>query len=263
MSARLATSAAEAVPETEVQASWLPMIVIAMAQMLMSFNVSALPVSMSGMVNSFNTPPTTVGTAIVMYSLGVSGFVMLGAKLGQRFGSKIFFQAAVVLFLVAMVLMVVSPTAGVMLAGQGLAGVAGASLVPSLVALIANHYRDRQPAKAVGWLGSARAIAGVLAFVIVGYVAMINWRLAFGLLIVHAGVILLLSFKLKPSPARPEVQIDVVGVILAAIAVILISFGFNNLRAWGVLMARPDAPLDVMRLSSETALIALRGELCM
>ena len=44
----------------------------------MSFNVAALPVSMSGMVNSFNTPPTTVGTAIVMYSLGVSGFVMLG-----------------------------------------------------------------------------------------------------------------------------------------------------------------------------------------
>ena len=68
------------------------MIVIAMGQMLMSFNVAALPVSMSGMVESFNTPPTTVGTAIVMYSLGVSGFVMLGAKLGQRFGSKIFFQ---------------------------------------------------------------------------------------------------------------------------------------------------------------------------
>ena len=77
-----------------------------------------------------------------MYSLGVSAFVMLGAKLGQRFGSKIFFQAAVMLFLGAMVLMVVSPTAGVMLAGQGLAGFAGAALVPSLVAIIANRPGD-------------------------------------------------------------------------------------------------------------------------
>ena len=68
------------------------MIVIAMGQALMSFNVASLPVSMGGMVASFNTPPTTVGTAIVMYSLFVSGFVMLGAKLGQRFGSKLFFQ---------------------------------------------------------------------------------------------------------------------------------------------------------------------------
>jgi MFS family permease len=241
----------------EPQDSWLPMVVIAMGQMLMSFNVAALPVSMSGMVKSFNTAPTTVGTAIVMYSLGVSGFVMLGGKLGQRFGSKIFFQVAVALFLAAMIIMVVSPTATVMLAGQALAGFAGASLVPSLVALIANHYKGTQQAKAVGLLGSARAIAGVLAFVIVGYVAMINWRLAFGLLIVHASVLLLLSFKLKPSPPKPEVKIDVLGVILSAVAVILISFGFNNLRNWGLSLARPAAPFDILGISPAPLMIAL------
>ncbi len=49
--------------EAEVRDSWVPMIVIAMGQMLMSFNVAAIPVSMGGMVASFNTPPTTVGTA--------------------------------------------------------------------------------------------------------------------------------------------------------------------------------------------------------
>lgn len=239
----------------DVQASWLPMIVIAMGQALMSFNVAALPVSMGGMVESFDTPPTTVGTAIVMYSLGVSAFVMLGAKLGQRFGSKTFFQAAVTLFLVAMLLMVLSPTALVMVAAQGLAGFAGAALVPSLVALIANHYRGPQQAKAVGWLGSARAIAGVLAFVIVGYVAAINWRLAFALLIAHAAAILFLSRNLKPAVPRPEVKIDVAGVILAAIAVILISFGFNNLRNWGVLVARPAAPFDFAGISPAPVMI--------
>src|SRR6516225_2174529 len=200
--------------DSEVRASWVPMIVIAMGQMLMSFNVSAIPVSMGGTVESFNTPPTTVGTAVVLYSLGVSGFIMLGAKLGQRFGSKVFFQTAVALFLAAMVTMVVSPTAEVMLAGQGLAGFAGAALVPTLVVLIANHYRGKQQAEAVGWLGSARAIAGVLAFIIVGSVAtMLSWRYAFGLLIVHAAAILLLSFKLRPSEGKPEVQIDLVGVL--------------------------------------------------
>jgi len=239
----------------ETQDPWLPMIVIAMGQMLMSFNVAAIPVSMSGMVKSFDTAPTTVGTAIVMYSMGVSGFVMLGAKLGQRFGSKLFFQIAVTLFLGAMVLMVVSPTAGVMLAAQGLAGFAGASLVPTLVALIANHYRGKQQAKAVGWLGSARAIAGVLAFVIVGYVAQINWRFAFGLLIVHASVLLLLSFKLKPAPAKPEVKIDAMGVILAAIGIIVLSFGFNNLRNWGLLLAGPNAPFDIAGVSPAPAMI--------
>src|SRR6516164_5733575 len=242
--------------ETEVRDSWLPMIVIAMGQMLMSFNVAAIPVSMGGMVESFNTPPTTVGTAVVLYSLGVSGFIMLGAKLGQRFGSKIFFQAAAGLFLLAMVTMVISPTAEVMLAGQGLAGFAGAALVPTLVVLIANHYRGKQQAEAVGWLGSARAIAGVLAFIIVGSVATwLSWRWAFGLLILHASAIVLLSFKLKPAVSRPDVQIDVVGVVLSAVSIILIIFGFNNLRNWGVLAARPAAPFEVFGASPAPVMI--------
>jgi len=238
--------------------SWVPMIVIAMGQMLMSFNVAAIPVSMGGMVESFNTPPTTVGTAIVLYSLGVSGFILLGAKLGQRFGAKLFFQVAVGLFLTAMITMVLSPTAQIMLAAQGLAGFAGAALVPTLVVLIANHYQGKQQAEAVGWLGSARAIAGVLAFVIVGSVATwLSWRYAFGLLIIHAAAILALSFKLKPSIPRPEVKIDFFGVILSAIAIILITFGFNNIRNWGVLSARPNAPFDVLGMSPSPIMILI------
>ncbi|SFJ26454.1 MFS transporter [Planctomicrobium piriforme] len=242
----------------EVRDSWVPMIVIALGQMLMSFNVAAIPVSMSGMVESFNTPPTTVGTAVVLYSLGVSGFIMLGAKLGQRFGSKVFFQTAAGLFLLAMVTIVLSPTAEIMLAGQGLAGFAGAALVPTLVVLIADHYRGKQQAEAVGWLGSARAIAGVLAFIIVGSVATwLSWRWAFGLLIVHSAVLLLLSFQLKPSRPKPDVKIDLIGVLLSSAAVICIIFGFNNLRTWGVLLARPAAPFDLVGVSPAPALIVV------
>ncbi|MBL9162787.1 MAG: MFS transporter [Planctomycetaceae bacterium] len=242
---------------TEARDSWLPMIVIAMGQMLMSFNVAALPVSMSGMVKSFNTQPTTVGTAIVLYSLGVSGFILLGAKLSQRFGAKIFFQIAVGMLAVAMLLMVLSPTAEIMLAAQAIAGMGAAGLVPTLVVLIANHYRGKQQAEAVGWLGSARAIAGVLAFVLVGFLAMINWRLAFALLIVHSVAILLLSRRLKPSAPNPDVKIDGFGVILAATGIILITFGFNNVRNWGLLLARPAAPTDLLGVSPAPIMIVV------
>jgi MFS family permease len=244
--------------DQDARASWVPMIIIAMGQMLMSFNVAAIPVSMGGMVESFNTPPTTVGTAVVLYSLGVSGFIMLGAKLSQRFGSKIFFQMAIALFLLAMITIVASPTAEIMLAAQALAGLAGAALVPTLVVLIADHYRGKQQAEAVGWLGSARAIAGVLAFVIVGSVATwFNWRYAFGLLIVHSAVLLLLSFKLKPSQPNPRVGIDLFGVLLSACGVILITFGFNNLRNWGVTLASDAAPFDIAGVSPAPVMIVV------
>ncbi len=233
-----------------VRDPWLPMIVIAMGQALMSFNVAALPVSMGGMVESFGVPPTTIGTAIIMYSMGVSGFVLLGAKLGQRFGSKIFFQASVALFLIALILVVFSPSAKLLLLGQALAGLAGAALVPTLVVLISNHYHGEQQAKAVGFLGSARAAAGVLAFLIIGSLErFVGWRAAFGLLIIHALAILILSYKLKPSHGRPEVKIDIIGVILAASGIIILTLGVNNIRNWGIFLAGPNAPFELLGLS--------------
>ena len=242
----------------EPQDSWVPMIVIAMGQALLSFNVASLPISMGGMVDSFNTPPTTIGTAIVMYSLFVSGFIMVGAKLGKRFGSKPFFQASVALFLLAMVMMVFSPTVTVLLAAQGLAGLAGAAMVPTLVVLITQHYWGKQQASALGWLGSAGAMAGVLAFMIMGALErFVSWRAAFGLLVVLSAATLVLSSKLKSSEARAELELDVVGMFLAAAAIICISFGFNNIRGWGLLLARPAAPFEVLGLSPAPMMIVL------
>src|SRR5262249_44020829 len=114
----------------------------------------------------------------------------------------------------------------------------------------------RQQAEAVGWLGSAHAIAGVLAFVIVGFVAMINWRLAFGLLPIHAAAILFLSTRLRPDAGRPEVKVDVLGVILSAVGIISLAFGVNTLRNWGVLVAKPAAPFDLLGLSPAPVLMA-------
>ena len=234
----------------EENQSWVPMIAIALGQMIMSFNVASLPVALGGMVQSFNVPPTTVATGIVTYSMLVAGFVMLGAKLNQRFGALKVFRTVVVLFGCAQVLMTFSPNATIMITAQALSGAAGAALVPSLVALIAENYRGKQQATALGALGSARAGAGVLAFVIGGVLGTyIGWRPAFGILIVVSAIAFFLSFRLKADEGRPEVQIDMVGVALAAAAIVMISFGFNNLNRWGLGAATPAAPFNIFGLS--------------
>jgi len=234
------------------------MVVIALGQVLMSFNVASLPVAIGGMVASFRVPPTTVATGIVTYSLAVAGLVMLGAKLCQRFGALRIFRTAVLIFGAAMVVMTFSPNARVMIAAQGMAGMAGAALVPSLVALIANNYSGRQQATALGALGSARAGAGVAAFLIGGILGtFIGWRPAFGILMVVAAIVFLLSFRLKGDAGRPHVQIDGLGVVLAAASIVLISFGFNNLNRWGLGLARPGAPFDILGLSPAPVMIVI------
>jgi MFS family permease len=242
--------------QSELKTSWVPMIAIALGQMIMSFNVASLPVALGGMVKSFGVPPTTIATGIVAYGMLVAGFVMLGAKLTQRYGAARVFRAAVVLFCISQILMTLSPTATVMIAAQALCGASASVIVPSLVALIAENYKGRQQATAVGALGSARAAAGVLAFVIGGILGTyIGWRPVFGILIAVSAIVFLLSFRLKVDEGRPDVRIDVVGVGLAAAAIVLISFGFNNLNGWGLLLATANAPFNLLGLSPAPILI--------
>ena len=236
--------------KTAAQNSWLPLVVIVLAQMQMAFNVNALPVSLGPIVEDLNTPATSVGTALVVYSLFVAAFVMLGAKVGKLFGERLIFQVTVVAHGVAMGIMAFSTDASAMNTAQALAGISAAALVPTLVVLIASNYRGKQQAQALGVLAGAPAMAGALAFFVAGFLGTaLSWRYSFGLLLFVAIAVLFLSFRLQPVPRQPDVKIDFVGVVLAALAIALISLGFNNLNAWGLVLASPAAPVAPLGLS--------------
>ena len=234
----------------DLQSSWLPMLVIALGQFLMSFNIAALSMAIGPMVVSFETTPTTIGTAIVVYSLAVAAFIMLGARLGQMFGSLTVFRYAIIAIGIAMALVTIAPSIAIVIAAQGLAGLAAAALVPTLVVLITANYHGPQQARALGLLGSAGAAAAVLGFLVGGSLGTLaSWRYAFALLVPVAILAFVLSRRVTPVDATPGVTIDWAGVVLAAGAIILLSFGFDNITRWGMLLAGPAAPFDVIGLS--------------
>jgi MFS family permease len=242
--------------EVEPKTSWLPMVIIAMAQILMVFNVASLQVSIEGIVSTFKTPATTVGTAIVTYSLVVAGFIMLGARIGQTFGARRVFRATVALFGAAMALMAFSPGVVTMIVAQAIAGAAAAALVPTLVILVADNYRGVEQEKALGWLGGAQAMGIVLGFLIAGvFSTWVGWRYTYGFLVLLAIVIYVISDRLSPVKGRSRASIDKFGVVLAAAAVFLISFGANNLTHWGVFLAAPGAPFSVLDMSPAPIMI--------
>lgn len=243
---------------TEERRSWVPMAALFLAQVLMSFNVAALPVSLGGMVEDFGVPPTVVSSTIVVYGLTVAALVMTGAKLGQRIGWVVMFRVMIAAFAGSALLMIVSPTVGWAIAGQAVAGASAAIIVPSLVALIAENYSGAQQATAIGSLGSARAISGVSAFFIGGALGtLVGWRPVFGVVLALAVAVLLLSTRLRSDGGNREVRIDLVASVLIGLAVVLLTLGFNNLNAWGPLVATEDAPFDVAGVSPAPLLVVL------
>ena len=241
-----------------VKASWIPMIVIGMAQVQLALNVDALAVSIGGLVESFGVAPTAVGTAIVAYSLMVAGFIMLGAKLAQKLGARIAFQIANVMFLGAVVGMVFSPSMQAVILSQLAAGAAAALLVPTFVILITGSYAGQQQAQALGMLGAVQAAGSAGAFLLAGIAGtLFGWRWAYAIIVPLTLVVLLLSGRLPEGKGDAKIGIDAVGVVLAASAVILISTGFDRLNAWGTMLATPAAPWSVVGVSPAVVMIVI------
>ncbi|UOQ88795.1 MFS transporter [Agromyces endophyticus] len=240
----------------EERRSWAPMVGLFLAQVLMSFNVAALPISLGGMVEDFGVPPTVASTTIVVYGLVVAALVMTGAKLGQRVGWVLIFRVVVALFAVSSLMMIFSPTIGWAIGGQVLAGASAAIIVPALVALIAENYRGAQQATAVGSLGSARAFSGISAFLIGGTLGtLVGWRPVFFITLGLAVAVFALSFRLRGDRGDRSIRIDLVASVLIGAAIVLLTLGFNNLNAWGIVLAGPDAPFSVLGLSPAPVLV--------
>jgi MFS family permease len=251
----VATAPKQTASET---ASWLPLIVVVLTQIQASFAVNALTVSMGGITTDLDTPATTVGTAITAGTFAMAAFILLGAKVGAKFGSRRVFQIAVVIHGLAMLGVAFAVSPAMLFVAQAASGAVIALIAPALVVFIAANFKGKQQASAIGFLAAAIPAAGVLALLIAGaFASTIGWRYSFMLVAALAVINLLLSFRLKKIPAMAEVQIDWAGAMIAATSVILLSFGFSGLNSWGVLVASASAPFTVLGLSPAPVLIVL------
>ncbi len=100
-----------------------------------------------------------------------------------------------------------------MIAAQALSGAAGAVIVPSLVALIAENYRGRQQAAAgrAGLRPRRRRRGGFLIGGILG--TYIGWRPAFGILIGGIGLVFCTELPAEAGRAAGRADRRVIGVI--------------------------------------------------
>ena len=247
-----------AAKDAAAKASWLPLIVVVLTQIQASFAVNALTVSMAGITTDLDTPATSVGTAITAGTFAMAAFILLGAKVGARFGTRGVFQIAVAIHAAAMAGVALSLSPAMLFIAQASSGAVIALIAPALTVFIATNYHGDRQAKAIGLLAAAIPLAGVLALIVAGWFAeTIGWRWSFALMVALGAINLLLSFGVKKVPAQRDLKIDWTGAILAAVAIILLSFGFSGLNSWGLWEATAQAPFDVLGISPAPILIIL------
>ncbi len=147
------------------------------------------------------------------YLITLGSLILLAGSLSDVFGRVVVLRTGLIAFGVTSVLIVVAPTAELVIILRALQGIAGALLVPSSLALIISTFRGAAQAKAIGtW--TAWTSASFLAGPLIGglFVDYLSWRLVFAINVLPIAITLVLLVVLKHKDARAEgVRVDFIG----------------------------------------------------
>ena len=220
---------------------WTGLAVLLLPLLLVSMDVSvlyfAVPFISSGLAES----STQQLWIFDIYGFVLAGLLITMGSLGDRIGRRRLLLIGAAAFSVASLGAAYSQTAGQLIAARALQGVAGATLMPSTLALIRNMFHDqkqRRTAIAI-WTGgtmSGIALGPVLSGILLNH---FWWGSVFLINVPFMVLLLALAPALVPEFRTPQAgRFDVVSSVLSLGAVLPMIYGIKEIAAYGLDFAR-------------------------
>jgi EmrB/QacA subfamily drug resistance transporter len=161
------------------------------------------------------------------YLVTLTGLLLLGGSLGDRYGRRRVFVIGLVAFTVASVLCALAPTAALLTLARALQGAGGALLVPGSLAIISASFHPDDRGRAVGaWSALAGVTSAVGPFVGGWLVQAWSWRLIFLINVPIAAVAVAITVRHVPesSDHREHGSIDVAGAVTVSAGLAALAF---------------------------------------
>ncbi len=242
---------------------WWPLVALATAQFVMVLDQSVMNVSISQLVEDFDTTVTVIQAVITLYCLVMAMFMLTGAKIGDIIGRRRAFVVGLVIYACGSALTAVSPNVEVLALGWSvLEGLGAALVLPALAALIAGNYggNDRKVAYAVigGVAGAGIAIGPILG----GWATTeLTWRVVFlGEVVLVAFIIVMVRFVGDAAVSGPRPRLDVVGGALSAAGLGAVVLAVLQSSSWGWVQPK-DSPIEPFGFSLTLFVLALGAAL--
>jgi MFS family permease len=237
------------------------LIALAGAQFIMVLDQSVMNVSISKLVEEFDTTVTTIQAVITLYCLVMAMFMLTGGKVGDIIGRRRAFVIGLVIYGCGSGITAVAPSVAVLTFGWSiLEGIGAALVLPAMAALIAGNFEgaDRKRAYAVigGVAGAGIAIGPILG----GWATTeLTWRVVFvGEVVIVVGILAMAGRVSDALRSGPKPSLDVLGAVLSAGGLGLVVFGVLQSSTWGVLQPK-DSPVTPFGLSLTPFVIAAGG----
>ena len=120
---------------------WLPLVALATAQFVMVLDQSVMNVSISQLVEDFDTTVTTIQAVITLYCLVMAMLMLTGGKIGDIIGRRKAFVIGLIIYACGSAMTAAAPTVAVLTLGWSiLEGIGAALVLPAMAALIAGNF---------------------------------------------------------------------------------------------------------------------------
>jgi len=216
---------------------WIGLSVLALPCFLLAMDLTVLHLAVPAL--SADLEPTS---AQLLWIVDIYGFLIAGSlitmgTLGDRIGRRRLLLIGAAAFGAASVIAAFSNSAGMLIATRALLGVAGATLMPSTLALIRNMFHDpRQRTVAIAvWLNSfmvGGAVGPLLGGVMLEH---FWWGSVFLLNVPVMALLLVLGPVLLPENKDPNAgRLDLMSAGLSLLAMLCIIYGIKQLAQDGL-----------------------------
>ncbi len=202
-------------------------------------DVSLVMVALPSMQTELGITATRAGWIPTAFMLTFATALLSFGRLGDAFGQRLMFLWGAAGFAVFSALCTLAPSYGLLVTGRALQGLAGALMVPQIMATIAIIIPSGERARAFALfaaVGSLAAVAGPLlgGLVLTADPTGLGWRSIFLLNAVLALLVVIAGIRLIPAVAasgRP--RIDGAGAVFFGIAVLLVVYPLIEARTHG------------------------------
>ncbi|NEB74421.1 MFS transporter [Streptomyces sp. SID14478] len=219
---------------------WLILVVMTVAEVMDLLDASIVNVAGPALERSLGASSVGLQWVIGGYALTLGAGLVLGGRLGDRYGRRRMFLVGLAGFTLSSLLCALAPNIEALIVFRLLQGTAGAMLLPQGLGLLRENFSGPELTKVFAVFGPVLGLGGIVGpvlggFLIEGDILGLGWRSVFLVNLPIGLVALAIAAKFVPKkPGDRTVQVDMVGagLVVASCALLVLPLNQGQEDGW-------------------------------